>query len=140
MTKTILIVDDDIDTLQLVGTMLEQKNYEISLKQSEESLKNYVKKIPVAIIETNTAGFILKTNPEAENIFGYTESELKNTQVSNLFINTDTIGNPICSAGKTEREIKTKTLYKKNVYSECHKTEENNLLSEVYSWFNFLDK
>ncbi|MBT3240727.1 MAG: response regulator [Chloroflexi bacterium] len=51
MNKSILIVDDDIDTLQLVGTMLEQKGYEIiAANNGEKALQITENKIPDLII------------------------------------------------------------------------------------------
>ncbi len=51
MNKSILIVDDDIDTLQLVGTMLEQKGYEIiAANNGEKALQITQNDIPDLII------------------------------------------------------------------------------------------
>lgn len=51
MDKTILIVDDDIDTLQLIGTMLEQKGYKIiAANNGEKALQITQSELPDLII------------------------------------------------------------------------------------------
>jgi len=51
MAQTILIVDDDMDTLHLVGTTLEKQGYEIlAAKDGEQALKMATENIPALIL------------------------------------------------------------------------------------------
>ncbi len=50
MKKNILIVDDDIDTLQLVGTMLEQKNYKILAADNGEKALQIAEKENIDLV------------------------------------------------------------------------------------------
>ncbi|MBS1248762.1 MAG: Response regulator PleD [Chloroflexi bacterium] len=77
MAKKILIVDDDIDTLKLVGMMLEQKGYEIlatsnGKKAIEMATANLPDLILLDVMMPQMDGYEvsrkLRANPETEPI------------------------------------------------------------------------
>ena len=54
-----------------------KKQTEDALRNSEEEIAAIIKSAPDAIIVVDDKGKILKWNPEAENLFGYTKEEIK---------------------------------------------------------------
>lgn len=62
----------------------ERKNIEQELRENERHQRAILENIADGILITNEQGKIISSNPAAEKIFGYTQTELKDSSVNSL--------------------------------------------------------
>ncbi len=76
--------DGSLSTVEIVRDVTEEKTLENELKQSEERFHNLLENANDAIISTQIGGKITFFNKKAEEIFGYTQSEVMGKPILEL--------------------------------------------------------
>ena len=77
-------VDGSLSIVEIVRDITEFKTLETELKQSEERFRNLMENANDAIISTQIGGKITFFNKKAEEIFGYTQSEVIGKSILDL--------------------------------------------------------
>ncbi|MBS3788519.1 PAS domain S-box protein [Candidatus Bipolaricaulota bacterium] len=67
-----------------ISDVTERKNMETALRQSEKKFRNYVENAPVGVFLADKEGKYIDVNPAACEMFGYSEEELLDLNISDL--------------------------------------------------------
>ncbi len=77
--------DGELEIIQgLISDVTERKNTETALRKSEKKFRNYVENAPVGVFLADKEGKYIDVNPAACEMFGYTEEELLDLNISDL--------------------------------------------------------
>jgi len=77
--------DGELEIIQgLISDVTERKNMETALRNSEKKFRNYVENAPLGVFLADKEGKYIDVNPAACEMFGYSEEELLDLNISDL--------------------------------------------------------